>query len=111
MAEEINKGINIEVDEENTTPVPQDVFKDAELKFPCDFPISVMGLNVPEYIDTIFAILKKHVPEADKNLIKTSFSANNKYCSLRIHFTADSREQMDDLYRELTANELVKWVL
>ena len=46
---ENNKGINIEVDEDNTTRVPNDVFEKAELKFPCDFPISIMGMNVPEY--------------------------------------------------------------
>lgn len=108
---ENKKGINIEVDEDNTTPAVNDVFEKAELKFPCDFPISVMGLNVPEYKEKIFAILKKHVPELEENNLQTAFSANKKYCSLKTRFTAQSREQMDELYRELTANELVKWVL
>lgn len=111
MTEEIKKGINIEVDEDNTTPVPQDAFDKVELKFPCEFPISIMGLNVPEYKETIFAILKKHVPEVKQTDLKTAFSANKKYCSLKTKFVAQSREQMDDLYKELTANELVKWVL
>lgn len=112
MTEELkNKGINIEVDEDNTTRVAQDAFKDAELQFPCDFPISVMGLNVPEYEGEIFAILKKHVPEVEKKDLKKAYSANKKYCSLKTHFTAQSREQMDELYKELTAHKLVKWVL
>ena len=111
MTEEINKGLNIEVDEDNTTRVPQDAFKDAELQFPCDFPISIMGLNVSEFEETIFGILKKHVPEVEKKNLRTGYSSNKKYCSLKTHFTAQSREQMDDLYRELTANKLVKWVL
>ena len=46
MTEEKKIGINIEIDEDNTTKVPQDAFDKAELKFPCEFPISVMGLNV-----------------------------------------------------------------
>ena len=111
MSENIEKGINIEVDEENTTRVPQDVFEKAELKFPCNFPISVMGMNVPEYKETISAILKKHVPEITENQLKTAYSTNKKYCSIKTSFTAKSREQMDELYRDLTANELVKWVL
>ena len=111
MTDEMKNGINIEVDEDNTTRVPQDAFENAELKFPCDFPISVMGLNVPEYKETISAILKKHVPELDAESLRTSFSANKKYCSLKTHFTAQSREQMDELYKELTAHNLVKWVL
>ena len=108
---ENNREINIEIDEDNTTPVPNDVFENAKLKFPCEFPISVMGLNVPDYREKIFAILKKHVPELEESGLKTAFSANKKYCSVKTKFTARSREQMDELYEELTANELVKWVL
>lgn len=111
MTDELKKGINIEVDEDNTVRVPRDAFKDAELQFPCEFPISVMGLNVPEFEDTIFEILKKHVPEVEKKNLRTAYSANKKYRSLKTHFTAQSREQMDDLYKELTAHKLVKWVL
>lgn len=111
MTEENKNGINIEVDEDNTTPVPQDAFDKVELKFPCEFPISIMGLNVPEYKETVFTILKKHVPEVTEKSLKTAYSANKKYCSLKTKFTAQSREQMDELYKELTANELVKWVL
>ena len=104
-------GINVEIDEDNTKRAANDVFEKAELKFPCDFPISVMGLNVPEYREKIFAILKKHVPDLEEKNMQTAFSANKKYCSLKTRFTAQSREQMDELYKELTANELVKWVL
>ena len=111
MSEKLHNGINIEVDEDNTTRVPQDAFEKAELKFPCEFPISIMGLNVPEYKGIVFAILKKHVPEVEEKNLATAYSANKKYCSLKTKFTAQSREQMDALYKELTANELVKWVL
>lgn len=111
MTEENKNGINIEIVEDNTTPVPQDAFDNVELKFPCDFPISVMGLNVPEYRGTVFAILKKHVPEVTEDSLQTAYSSNKKYCSLKTRFTAQSREQMDELYKELTANKLVKWVL
>ena len=103
--------INIEVDEDNTIRTSDDVFEKAKLKFPCEFPISVMGLNVPEYKEKIFVILKKHVPEVEEKDLITAFSANKKYCSLKTRFTAQSREQMDELYKELTAHELVKWVL
>ena len=108
---ENNHGLNVEIDEDNTTRTANDIFEKTELKFPCDFPISIMGMNVPEYKETIFAILKKHVPEVNMSDLKTAYSANKKYCSLKTRFTAQSREQMDELYKELTAHELVKWVL
>ena len=99
MIDDNNKGINIEVDEDNTTPVPQDAFDKVELKFPCEFPISIMGMNVPEYKSAIFAILKKHVPEVEEKNITIAYSTNKKYCSLKTKFTAQSREQMDGLYK------------
>ena len=105
------KSINIEVSEDNTIEAPNDVFENAELKFPCEFPLSVMGLNVPEYKSVIFGIIKKHVPEVTESMIELMFSSNKKYCSVRTRFTAQSREQMDALYKDLTANELTKWVL
>ncbi len=112
MADEKEKnGVNIEVSEDNTTEAPNDVFENAELKFPCEFPLSVMGLNVPEYKDVIFGIIKKHVPEVTESMIEVVYSSNKKYCSVKTRFTAQSREQMDALYKELTANELTKWVL
>ena len=111
MAEEDKHGINIEIDEDNTIRAANDAFEKAKLQFPCEFPISVMGMNVPEYHDEIFAILKKHVPELTKNDLQTAYSSNKKYCSLKARFTAQSREQLDELYQELTAHELVKWVL
>ena len=55
--------------------------------------------------------MKKHVPEVKEKDLHTAYSANKKYCSLKTRFTAQSREQMDELYKELTAHELVKWVL
>ena len=113
MTEKDNKehGVNIEIDEENTTPVLNDAFAKAELTYPCDFPLSVVGENIPEYVQTITDIIKKHVPDLNEENISTKTSNGDKYCSLRANFVAQSREQLDDLYRELTAHPLVKFVL
>lgn len=105
------KGLNFQVTEDHTTQVPQDVFENAELKFPCEFPISVMGKNSNDYEDVIFSVLKKHVPELERSAVSSVFSGGNKYCSVRAKFTAKSREQLDELYKELTALKQVKWVL
>lgn len=112
MEDETKKNsINIEIDEANTTQAPSDPFEGLEMKFPCEFPISVMGKNEPDYKEQIFAILKKHVPELEQSSLNYAYSGGNKYCSVKAKFTAQSREQMDELYKELTAHKLVKWVL
>lgn len=110
MAEE-EKSINVTVSEENTTKAPGDAFENYELKFPCEFPLSVMGINEAGYPDMVYEIIRKHVPQVRREDLSLSYSSNEKYCSVKTRFTADSREQMDKLYKELTANEKIKWVL
>lgn len=109
--EEEKNGVNIVIDEDHTTKAPANTFEGAEIQFPCEFPISVMGKNTADYKTIVFDILKKHVPELEDSALTYAYSAGNKYCSVRTKFTAQSRSQLDELYKELTAHELVKWVL
>jgi putative lipoic acid-binding regulatory protein len=56
------------------------------------------------------AIFQRH---AAPNQISSSrrLSSGDKYLSLTVTFTAQSREQLDSLYRELHAHELVLMTL
>jgi uncharacterized protein len=82
-----------------------------ELKFPCEFPIKVIGTNHENYQAAITAILQRHVPDLNMDTLNTKESSGGKYLSVSAQFTAQSRAQVDDLYRELTAHPDVKWVL
>ena len=83
----------------------------SELQFPCEFPIKIIGNNHPGYQANMVAILLKHVPDLIMDTIGAKESSGGKYLSVSAHFTAQSRAQVDDLYRELTAHPDVKWVL
>jgi len=82
-----------------------------KLIFPCEFPLKVVGVEAEDFTTFVTAIVKKHVPNLNEREVTSRLSSNRKYRSISFQFTAESREQMDDLYRELTASERIKWVL
>jgi len=82
--------------------------QDSLLEFPCDFCVKVMGKATPEFRAIIAPIFQKHVPEFSEKTVSERESKNGNYISLSIHINATSQEQLDNIYRELSAS---KWVL
>ena len=87
--------------------------KDAisQIKFPCIFPIKAIGKNTSDFEPKIVAIIRQHVPELRDDKISRRLSADGKYLSVTATFTAQSREQLDALYRDLSSDEQVLMVL
>jgi putative lipoic acid-binding regulatory protein len=80
-------------------------------EFPCAFPIKVMGLRQDDFAQAVLAAVLRHAPDFDAASIEMRPSAKGNYMSLTCTIRAHSREQLDALYRELTAHPLVKIVL
>ena len=80
------------------------------MKFPCSFPLKVMGLNGGQFESVVQAVIKKHLQETPV-IYESRPSSSGKYLSVTATFTATSREQLDALYRELNAHELVVMTL
>jgi putative lipoic acid-binding regulatory protein len=75
----------------------------AEQHFPSDFPIKVMGRHDSNLRALTQAIVEKHAgPIADSD-VKTRTSADGNFLALTYTVHAKSREQLDAIYRELTA--------
>jgi putative lipoic acid-binding regulatory protein len=81
------------------------------LKFPCLFPLKVMGLNTDGLYPAVHAILKKHVPDLDGAAFTSRKSSGGKYLSITVTFTAHSRDQLNAIYQELNDHELVLMTL
>ena len=81
------------------------------LKFPCDFPLKVMGRRSDDFRSIVLGILQKHAGDIDPQQIEERPSRDGNYLSLTCTFAAQSREQLDALYRELTSCERVLIVL
>ena len=81
------------------------------LTFPCSFPIKVMGRTQPGFAQEIVGIATRHAPDFDPSTLEMRASTAGKYLSLTCTINATSRDQLDDLYRELSSHPMVTMVL
>jgi len=72
------------------------------LKFPCDFPIKVMGHSTDEFEIEVLTIIREEFPELAENAIKINSSREGKYIALTINVIAQSQEQIDATYIKLS---------
>jgi len=84
---------------------------DEILEFPCDFGFRIMGLaqkELPQYVESV---LDTHVSNDYKRLPGVRKSSTGKYHSISYTVKAQSKEHIELLYKELSAIEIVKYVL
>lgn len=81
------------------------------IRYPCDFPIKVMGRGEPGFAAAIAAVVARHAPDFDPSGMEMRPSRERKYLSLTCTVQAHSREQLDALYRELCDHPMVVMVL
>jgi putative lipoic acid-binding regulatory protein len=73
------------------------------LEFPCAYPLKVMGRDSAEFRATARTIVERHAgPVPDSGVLARASSEGN-FVALTFSITAESREQLDALYRELTS--------
>ena len=81
------------------------------IKYPSQFPIKVMGLNVDGFVHAVTEIARKFDPDFDAATVELRPSSGAKYLGVTVTVTATSREQLDELYRTLSTHPMVKVVL
>ena len=84
---------------------------ESPLKFPTEFPIKVMGRTQDGFAQAIVMVVQKHAPDFDPATMEMRASSAGKYLSLTCTVHATSRDQLDNLYRELTSHPMVAMVL
>ncbi|MDH3336767.1 MAG: DUF493 domain-containing protein [Gammaproteobacteria bacterium] len=77
------------------------------LKFPCAFPIKMMGRDTPAFSETARLLVEKHVGPIDDAAIRRALSRNGSFVSITITVSAQSQEQLDNIYREVSAHKEV----
>jgi hypothetical protein len=81
------------------------------LEFPTAFPIKVMGRTQDGFAQAIVAVVQRHAPDFDPGTMEMRASTAGRYLSLTCTINAVSREQLDDLYRDLSSHPMVAMVL
>ena len=85
--------------------------EESVIEFPCDFPIKMMGRDDPGFRDTVTAIVEKHAGPVSEDAIKAAPSSKGNFIAITITIDAESQEQLDNIYQDLTANEDVLFSL
>jgi putative lipoic acid-binding regulatory protein len=81
------------------------------LKFPCSFPIKMMGRDTPEFRETARALVEKHTGPINDAAINDALSRNGNFVSITITVNAISQEQLDDIYRDVSSHDDVLMAL
>ena len=81
------------------------------IEFPCDYPIKIVGDAGEDFRVLVETIVERHAPDYRGETMEMRRSREGKYLSITCTVNARSREQLDGLYRELSAHEGVIMVL
>ena len=81
------------------------------MEFPCQFPIKAMGLATEGLYRHVYDIVKRHAPDTTHDAVSQRASKNGKYLSITVTIEATSREQLEAIYQELTASEIIMMAL
>lgn len=81
------------------------------LRFPCEFPVKVLGRAEPGFRERVVALVSRHAPGIRDQRVSGRSSQGGRYTSVTVRVMASSQEQLDAIYRDLSACEWVLMVL
>lgn len=81
------------------------------IEFPCAFPLKVMGHNTDDFAGFVFTLLQPYIPDLTPEALTTRLSNGGHYLAVTVTFIAHSQDQLDDIYRELSAHKRVLMAL
>ncbi|MFM7631932.1 MAG: DUF493 family protein [Betaproteobacteria bacterium] len=84
---------------------------DSLIEYPSDFPIKIMGVMQDTFAQTMVDVIQRHDPDFHAGKMSMRPSSKGNYLALTVTVRATSREQLDNLYRELSSHAMVKVVL
>ena len=79
--------------------------------FPSEFPIKVMGRRDSDLRVLTQAIIERHAGPQPESSIRTRTSGDGNFLALTYLVRASSQQQLDTIYRELTACKSVLMAL
>lgn len=81
------------------------------LRFPCEITIKAMGLADDGFEPLVVGLVRAHAPDLGENAVSTRASSGGKYLAVSVAVQAQSRRQMDAIYRDLSAHHKVLMAL
>lgn len=81
------------------------------IEFPCDFVIKVMGKHQPSFRQTVLGILQAQFPSVSESDFSERPSKDGNYLAITVTVHAESQQQLDQLYRNLSSDPEVLMAL
>ena len=85
--------------------------EESPLSFPTEIAVKVLGNNDSAFRAHAKDIVSRHYPNLPDDAISEQLSRKDAYLSLTFLVNAQSRDEIDALYRELTASDEILMVL
>lgn len=85
--------------------------QDTLLEFPCRFPIKAMVRAGEDAVAQVIAAVERHAGRLPQEAITLRASRNGNYTAVTVVIEADSKDQLDAIYRELTGLDVVEVAL
>jgi putative lipoic acid-binding regulatory protein len=73
------------------------------LRFPCAIAIKAMGRADPDFDALVVGIVRRHVADLNEGAVRTRTSGQGHYRAVTVTVRAQSRDQMDAIYRAPTS--------
>jgi putative lipoic acid-binding regulatory protein len=84
---------------------------DSVFDFPCRFPVKAMGRDAEGFPAHVMALVAAEVGDITHEDMQIRPSRGGRFLSVTVTFMAESREQLDAVYRNLTSSERILFVL
>ncbi len=81
------------------------------LRFPCDFPIKVMGAGGSTFRTLVVTLVRQHAPDLDEERVRIRDSRTGRYQSVTVVLNARDQSQLDAIYQELSRHPQIRLVL
>ena len=82
--------------------------KPSLLEFPCRFPIKAMGRQSDQFEATVLELVGQQASLLEDEPVKVTPSGAGNFVSVTVVIEAQSQQQLDAIYQDLTDSE---WVL
>ena len=81
------------------------------LKFPCEFPINMMGRDTPQFRATARSLVENLSGPVGDGAVRVALSSNGSFVSVTVTIMATSQSLLDDIYRAVSAHDDVLMAL
>lgn len=81
------------------------------MEFPCAFPIKSIGRMGEHFEELVIEIVRRHAPDLCESQVKVRPSRGGKWIAVTLIIQAESQEQLDAIYHDLSGHERVAWAL